>query len=315
MIDRRLFCGALGATTLGATLLGASALLPAAAQAQSKVVTIPITPASFGAPTIQVTIAGQGPFTFALDTGASFAIISPAVARQLKLIGTRDMMIGSLKGRNIARVYTVKEIILGGAIRVPEFEMAAVDEYGLPGLDGILPASFLTLLPCQLDFGARELRYYLGNARMDLDGFHEVDSFFHSDNPQDLQKIYIEVYLTGEKLLCCLDTAASQALVINADAVNKHKWWDAFPDFRESSSIGVNGAPLKTRIAIARDVTVGGLPLPAVPVVLSDPGDRQAKGMPYDGLIGIPFISHFTLAFDPKKYLYVKPRVATPAAG
>ncbi len=296
IIDRRILLASLAAT----------AVLPAAAQAQNKIVRVPISPLPSGRPSVQLTIDGKGPYTFMIDTGAGMAVIKSDLALQLGLISTREVRLDSLKGWNLCKVYPIKNMVLGGSLRVPEFEMAGFETIPHDDVDGILPVDFLTLLPSQIDFVASEIRYYLGVA-MDLDGFTEVNAVYHADNHEDAAKVYLEIHIAGTKLLCLADTGASWGMLVQSSAVKKLGWWDKFPALRDIPTIGANGEQTQARLVRADDVTIGGIPIPRLAVLLSDPHERQASDLPYDGVVGMPFLHAFTLAFAPGKRLFMKP--------
>lgn len=296
MIDRR---------ALLTTLAGA-ALMPMAAQAQAKIVRVPIRLLPSGRPAVQLTIDGKGPYTFMIDTGSGMALIKADLAMQMGLLSTREVRLDSVKGWNDCKVYPIKNMILGGALRVPDFEMAGFETMPDEGVDGVLPVDFLTLLPSQLDFVAGEIRYYLGVA-MDLDGFTEVNAVYHADNHEDAAKVYLEIRVAGTKILCLADTGATWGVAVLSHSVDSHKWWDAFPLLREEHTIGANGERTLARLVAADNVTIGTVPISRIAMLLNDPHERQASAMPYDGVVGMPFLHAFTLAFAPGKRLFLKP--------
>lgn len=310
MITRRGLNLGLG-VTLGATL--GAGLLPGMARAES-VKRLPITLSPGDKPLIQVTIEGKGPYTFLIDTGASISAVSDSIARELKLdwLPNRVRM-SSIKGDTFNAMYRAKEIVMGGAIRMPAWEMAGLYNPPMPGVDGLLPASVLTALPCQLDYEAKELRYHMDGV-MDVTGFTKLDAFFHAE-PGSVEQAYVTVRLGGEKLVCCLDTGAGSSLYLYGEYVKAHKLWDKYPLLRETSNTGANGRVVKGRLVMAPEVSIGGIAMTQLPITLGDPADFLANGGRYhQGLLGSAVLSGYTLAFTSAKTVYVK-RNGRPLAG
>jgi predicted aspartyl protease len=291
-------------STGAAALLGAG-LLPRAAQAAAPK-RLPVTVTSGNMPTIQVTIEGKGPYTFLIDTGATMSAVTEAIAKDIKLNWSpRRVRLSSIKGDTFNPVCSAKEIVMGGSIRMPAWEMAALDAPPMPGVDGILPASILTALPCQLDYEAGELRYYMDGV-MDLSGFTKIDAFFHAE-PDSVEQVFVPMRMGGDKLVCCMDTGASGPVYLYSDTVKTHKLWDKYPVLSEGDNAGANGRVVKARVVMATDVNIGGVGAAQLPVILGDPTDILATaGKYHEGLLGATFLSGFTLAFAADKSVYVK---------
>lgn len=291
--------------SFGVTALLGAGLLPAVARAGAPK-RLPVAVTAGNLPTIQVSIEGRGPYTFLIDTGATMSAVTEVIAKDLKLTWLpRRVRLSSLKGDTFNSVCSAKEIIMGGSIRMPAWEMAALDAPPMPDVDGILPASVLTALPCQLDYEAGELRYYMDGV-MDLGGFTKLDAFFHAE-PDSLAQVFVRVTIGDNKLVCCMDTGASGPVYLYSDTVKKHKLWDKYPVLGEGGNTGSNGRVVKGRVVMAPDVNIGGVPAARLPVILGDPADILASaGKYHDGLLGAAFLSGFTVAFAADKSVYVK---------
>lgn len=303
MFTRRNLCA--GGLAVGAGLWAGAA----PAQAQAKVTRVPLTLSSSKKPIVEVKLNGKGPYRFILDTGASHTVIRASLATELGLTSTGQGRSRSLKGTEYTTRYTVSEVMVGGVLRLRDWQVFGSKGYEAAEHDGLLSADLLTRLPCQLDQRGGEIRYYLGGD-MPLEGFGPLDSYYKSDLVGGADKVHIRLRFAGHELDCLLDTGASRPLYIRGDFVREHGLWDKYPLLGESELIGVNGQKLKVRNVEVKDLQVGGVWVPRMVVALGDPNDRAAYGQEGDGsegIVGAPFLSGFVLAFTAARSLQVKP--------
>lgn len=292
----------------GASAMLGAAVLARAAQAAVKpaIVRVPITFTPDNKPVLSLTIGGKGPYRFVLDTGAFTSVINESIAKDLKLHSGMPIKTRSIKGDESSYVYQAQDIVIGGRLPLPRMSFVGAANFNNFGVDGLLPASFLTFLPSQLDFEAKEIRYYIGGAEMDLDGFEKLPTFFQADRDDQAEKVYAEINFDGRKLVYCVDTGAASNLFVFSGIVDRYKLWDKYPILRKGQTRGVNGEALEVRLVQGPNITFGGLKIPSMPVTLGDPKEIQDLSDNHDGLIGTPFLRHFTLAFNDKA-LYLKP--------
>lgn len=272
------------------------------------IVRVPIGFARNGMPLIRLTLDGRGPYRFAIDTGAFAPCIRESLAKELKLARNGSIRTASLKGDEADYIYIAENVLVGGGLPFPKMSFIGFEKFPSSDMDGVLPASFLTSLPSQLDYEKREIRYYLNGADMDLDGFVRVDAFFQAQNDKFAEKVFLTFQLDGRKLVCCVDTGAMSAIAVSGAYVGAHHLWDKYKILREANSVGANGKTVHTRIVVAPDLTLGRLHLNAAPVTLVDPhawDSLDEEGV--DGLVGTPLLRKFTLAFTETKELYLKP--------
>src|SRR5262252_4471084 len=95
-------------------------LLSSAAIASSQNSTVAVAPMSFRGlmPVIEVKLNGQGPFAFAIDTGAGMqADVDTAVAARLKLTSGGRVLNGDPSGENdrVVETATIASVSFGGA--------------------------------------------------------------------------------------------------------------------------------------------------------------------------------------------------------
>lgn len=144
-------------------------LLVCAAGARAQNATVAIAPMSWRGlmPVIEVKLNGQGPFAFAIDTGAGMqADVDTAVAARLKLQSSGRVLNGDPSGENDREVETatIASVSFGGA----EFRnvLAVVRPQKItrdyPDVDGMLGFALFTDYLLTLDYPAMQLRLSRG---------------------------------------------------------------------------------------------------------------------------------------------------------
>ncbi len=90
---------------------------------------------------VAVIIVGEGPFQFALDTGASASVVDSDIAQRLRLpVVSRDQPVTGVATRSTADVVRVDRWELGG-VPLPNALIATLDLPSAPrgqGFDGLL---------------------------------------------------------------------------------------------------------------------------------------------------------------------------------
>jgi aspartyl protease len=144
-------------------------LLVCAASGRAQNSTVAVAPMTFRGlmPVIEVKLNGQGPFAFAVDTGAGMqADIDTSVAAQLKLQPSGKVLNGDPSGENdrVVETATIERLAFGGA----EFRnvVAVVRPQRItrdyPDVDGMLGFALFTDYLLTLDYPAMQLRLSRG---------------------------------------------------------------------------------------------------------------------------------------------------------
>lgn len=281
---------------------------------QPTILQIPLTIDAHGAPLVDVFIGENGPYRFNLDTGSATAAIRDDLARTLKLPLVDTMSGASLAGFGRNAVYAVRDVRLGGVLKLPPLPMNALEQTPA-GLFGRLPAAIVTDPQCELDYEGAMLRYYLGGAPMDLAGFTRLDSTSPVDGSGIVPGgIYVRLKLDGNELRCLADTGASrQQLLLSGAYVQTHDLWHRHADAPESLIAGANGERVKVRTVTLPNFEFGAVHFDQVRVTLIDPdGHDNLLHLGIDGLVGSDLLRQFTLAFKDHE-VYVKPNGAWKA--
>jgi clan AA aspartic protease (TIGR02281 family) len=91
---------------------------------------------------VEATIDGRAQGQFLLDTGASYCVIAPDLARELSLLPTgRYATVATANGSVRAPIVLVRSLDLGGGVHAQDVEAIVHD--AAPKLDGLLGLTFL----------------------------------------------------------------------------------------------------------------------------------------------------------------------------
>lgn len=114
---------------------------------------------------VPVTINGQGPYRFLLDTGASNTILSAAVADNLKIAPRRRGMILTAGGNVDVSIRTIRTLNVGMA-QLTNIEIA-VGDFDLMkklNVDGLLGGDYLRRFRVDIDYDGKVLKIEPGGA-------------------------------------------------------------------------------------------------------------------------------------------------------
>ncbi len=120
-----------------------------------------------------VSINGQGPFRFIIDTGANRSVLSQALATRLGLSPSGEGLVHSIDSAAPARMVNVDSLSFG-AIHLSSGETPVLDgpmlaeEHGLLGVDGMAGRLL------HVDFTRQCVAIYEGNTEMPLHGWLSV---------------------------------------------------------------------------------------------------------------------------------------------
>lgn len=109
---------------------------------------------NFGRIVAAVTIAGQGPFRFLVDTGANRSALTPHLAQRLKLLPLGTVEVHSIHDTVTAPTVNVASLAYDG-VPLTSGLLPVIDGPVLSGLDGLLGADALRGRLFRLDFEAQ----------------------------------------------------------------------------------------------------------------------------------------------------------------
>jgi predicted aspartyl protease len=219
--------------------------------------------------TVPVTIAGEGPYRFLIDTGSQATAVTRRVVTDLALEPTGQATLIAMGSREI-----VETISLNGL----EFANRRLNGITAPllktqniGADGILGLDSLQDLRVQIDF--RENRMAVADAES-LGGDVGFEIVVRARRKLG-QMIITNARVNGVRTAVVIDTGAQNSI---GNHVLRRKL-RARDENEQQTSTDVNGTELHSDLAFARKLTIGGLELSRVPIGFAESPVFAALGL------------------------------------
>lgn len=256
------------AAVLAASLTGASA--QTAPQPDPAVEILEIERERYDRMTVPVTIQGQGPFDFLIDTGAQATVLSRALADELKLHDRDTATLVGMASSRTVETTPIENLTLGSRsfyIR----EAALVDGSNIGGADGILGVDSLQDQRVLIDFIKREM--FIDDAKA-LGGNRGYEIIVKARQRLG-QLIITKAVLDDVSISVIVDTGA-QGSIGNSALLKR---------LRRSRTQGasemtdVNGQTLLGEIKIARTLAMGEVTLSDFPVLFADSPPFRSLGL------------------------------------
>jgi predicted aspartyl protease len=255
-------------------------------------------------PWTSVYLEGQGPFRFVIDTGATVAIIDPALAARLNLVRLDSAQIQGATAQRTVQLFASNRVVVAGALRQRGQVTFAGGEPG-GDFDGILPGSLFTRANVEIDFAGREFRIYPGGPP-DRTGYTRLP-LARSADPRD-ERLFVQVRLDGRPARLLVDTGGTGSVLLSGEYVGKNRLWDRYPKWAESRGQGITDA-FSLRLVRAGRLEMGSIRFDRPLIHLTDPFNPPGDGG--DGVLGMDVLRRFTLLTDPVgKALWLKPNGA-----
>lgn len=236
---------------------------------------------------MDVHLNGEGPFPFAVDTGAVVSGVRQAIADRLRLPKVRDVR---LNGATFP-LHSLREIVFGGAVRQENAVLFGLEGERL-GADGLLAAGLLTTYDSELDFERGEWRVH-PQGGPDRTGFERLASELRTVGPGS-DRPFADVNLDGEVLRPVWDTGAPRPMSISHRTGRQLGLWRDDRPFGSVLVTGIQGASSRPgRIVRAGRLTAGGSAYDR-PLILIRP-DGHPLG---ESILGLPIIRTLDLSLD-----------------
>ncbi|MDW8200263.1 MAG: retropepsin-like aspartic protease [Cyanobacteriota bacterium SKYGB_h_bin112] len=125
-----------------------------------------------GLMTVSVQINGRGPFTLALDTGATWMVLSPALARrlQINIAAAEPMEVQGFCGSETGKLVTLNQVLIQ-THQVNQLQAIVLlnsEPLDLLQVDGIVGQNFLNRYQQRWQFGQRSPLGYPTSGRLEL---------------------------------------------------------------------------------------------------------------------------------------------------
>ena len=296
----------------GLTILAAGALTIAAAPPEP----VPIEPASTEVATRQddamrmtvpVTISGQGPFYFIVDTGADRTVIAREVADRLGLKPANRARLHAMTG--VTDITTVRVPTLGVAGHDSEaVNAAALDQANL-GAQGLLGVDMLKGRRIVMDFRKRTMTILPAGQREIVEG----DTIVVTARSRLGQLVLVDADVDGTPVTVVIDSGA-QNTIGNTPLRRLLTRRNGRMSFLNTELIDVAGGILPAQIAAVGRVRIGGLNVENAVIAFADAHPFKRFGLTEKPamLLGMDTLRGFrrvSVDFAEKKVRFLPPAV------
>lgn len=268
--------------------------------------------------TVMVSVGGQGPFAFLVDTGSERTAISRQLAKQLGLGVGAPVRVHSTIGTQIVSTVNIPQLGVGSqALSVtdaPTFEAVHIGASGILGIDSLRAQRVV------FDFKAGEMQVAPSrHSNVTLD----QDTIVIRARSRQGRLILTKVTLDGIAIAAIIDTGAQMSVGNMAllRRLRRAGGVSAKRGLTESDADGavieaVTGEIRKVDLALVKRLDLGEVDLTDVPVAFSDA--RIFKALGYENrpaiLLGIDALRSFdkvSIDFGQRKVRFVVPDKAT----
>lgn len=231
---------------------------------------------------VPVSVNGQGPFDFVIDTGTNTTLVDPALAKDLGLAPEGSETLRTLTGPSLVPRYHLSMVAAGTAVLrdVPALAqpMTVVQRLDA-GARGILGLGVLSRFSFSLDYANRRMRLYDADRPLQVRGGTRVAARIVHDRL--LLTVASAAAPRGSWNLA-LDSGISQILlfadrIVSADQI-------ADPAGRASVRLATNRSSSLGQAIRLDSLTIGGLQLEQLPALVLSP-DGSTADSAEDGLL------------------------------
>lgn len=233
---------------------------------------------------MDVMFNGQGPFPFVVDTGAVVSGLREDLAQRLQL--KRGVQV-VLNGRPFP-MYTVDDLVLGGAVRQQKVQMFGLPGRGLGGA-GLLAAGMMTTYDSELDFDRQQWRIH-PNGQNDRQGYKRLASTFQDFGGS--RRILADVKVGGKVIRPMWDTGMPPGLSLDNVTAKSMRLWNHDVPFAPARVNFIHG-PEMIRVVRGPQLTIGDTEYPG-PLVCLRPLSPQGQ----QPMLGLSFIRTLNVAID-----------------
>ena len=234
---------------------------------------LPLAPLPDSRLTVGVTVGGQGPFRFLVDTGADRTAISHQLAERLGLAPGRGVRMHSVTGMTHARTAAVRDLRVA-ARALPDVTAPLLDANHVRA-DGILGTDVLRSALVRFDFRAGLLSISTPRRRAQRDG---DDTIVVEARQRAGRLIVTEAEADGQRLVVVLDTGSEVTIGNRAlrAALNRRRL------LREGGNIelaSVTGEKLPATYMALDELRIGGLTLTDLGIAFADAHTFAVMGL------------------------------------
>lgn len=151
-----------------------------------------------------ISINGQGPFRFIIDTGANRSVLSRALATRLGLAPSGEGVVHSIDGAELAMLVNVESLSFG-ALRLSRGDTPVLDGPMLDGEQGLLGVDGMAGRLLHVDFTKHCVEIYESAAQMPMQGWQSVTALMRFGSllmvPGEIMGVHVNVLIdTGSNI-------------------------------------------------------------------------------------------------------------------
>ncbi|MEO6388159.1 MAG: retroviral-like aspartic protease family protein [Croceibacterium sp.] len=254
--------------------------------------------------TVGVTIGGEGPFQFMIDTGAQATVLSSDLAERLQLFDRQHATLVGMASVRQVETTAVADVALGSRnfyIRTAP----VLDGQHIGGADGILGLDSLQNQRVVLDFDNHRI---LVNDAEEVGGNHGYEIIVRAREKLG-QLIITEARLDGIKVAVIVDTGA-QGSVGNLALLERLRHAH---QIGEVSLTDVNGVNLTGEVRLANQLSIGRASLQNLPIMFADSPPFKGLGLEDRpalilGMAELKLFRRVAIDFKTQRVLFDMPR-------
>lgn len=258
--------------------------------------------------TVPVSIEGNGPFSFVIDTGSERTVVSNRVAKKLSLEAEEQAQVVSIAGNKMVDTVYVPELTLGkktyGGLITPVLNRHHIGADGILGLDSLQGQRIVfNFKNNQLDIEDASTEYRRSSSREIVVTAKRLSG----------QLIFTNAKIAGIDVNLVIDTG-SQISIGNLalyDRIQRRS--QALGD--DSILTAVTGQTLGVDIAYVKDLHLGRIKVPRLPIAFADAPPFFSLGLDRKPamLLGMDILREFdsvAIDFESRKVHFLTPRAA-----
>ncbi len=254
--------------------------------------------------TVPVSLMGEGPFRFIVDTGAQATVISHALADRLLLGNRRAAMLIGLNSQRMVQTASIPVLSLGSRTFAVQ-TAALVDPNHIGSADGILGLDSLQHQRVLLDF--REGRISVADADSGRSGYDIVVRARRKLG----QLIIARARIDGVRTAVIIDTGA-QGSVGNPELDRRLR---RARDLGDSHMTDINGIQRTGAVRVARALEIDRARLANLPITFADSPSFHALGLVDEpalllGMSELRLFNRVAIDFSTREVLFDLPRDA-----
>jgi len=256
--------------------------------------------------TVPVSVAGQGPYHFLVDTGSERTVISRELAKRLRLTSGRAAILHSVMGANdVATVHIPHLKVSSNVISVIDAPALGASNIGADGMLGIDSLQSQRVL---FDFKAKTMSITPSNQPLErMDG----DTIVVRAKSRNGRLIFTQAKIDGRKISVIVDTG-SQVTIANM-AMQRMLTKRGHQLLDDTVMIeSVTGEQMTARVARVPVVELGGLQLKDLSVAFADAHIFRQLGLEHKptillGMNAMKAFDRISIDFAAKKVRFVLP--------